>query len=146
MENKKFNAIGVVEVTFFTNALILLDEMLKAADVHLVASEKKLGGRMVSIIIGGDTSSVNAAIEAALQAGSRVGEKNIKVAVTISNPHEEIRKLLNHIASPAEKKPEKEPVTEVKPEVTEEEKPEVTNETVKNTNQTQKPKTRRTKS
>ena len=41
---KKFNAIGVVEINFFTNALIVLDEMLKSSDVHLVACEKKLGG------------------------------------------------------------------------------------------------------
>ncbi len=94
---KNFNAIGVVEITFFTNALIVLDEMLKASDVHLVACEKKLGGRMVTIIVGGDTSSVNAAIETALDTGARVGEKNIKVAVSIPNPHPEIRKLLNLI-------------------------------------------------
>lgn len=94
---KNFNAIGVVEITFFTNALIVLDEMLKASEVHLVACEKKLGGRLVTIIVGGDTSSVNAAIETALDTGARVGEKNIKVAVSIPNPHPEIRKLLNLI-------------------------------------------------
>ncbi|MGL5256936.1 MAG: BMC domain-containing protein [Proteocatella sp.] len=94
---KNFNAIGVVEITFFTNALIVLDEMLKASEVHLVACEKKLGGRMVTIIVGGNTSSVNAAIETALDTGERVGEKNIKVAVSIPNPHPEIRKLLNLI-------------------------------------------------
>lgn len=94
---KNFNAIGVVEITFFTNALIVLDEMLKASEVHLVACEKKLGGRLVTIIVGGDTSSVNAAIETALDTGARVGEKNIKVAVSIPNPHPEIKKLLNLI-------------------------------------------------
>lgn len=94
---KNFNAIGVVEITFFTNALIVLDEMLKASDVHLVACEKKLGGRMVTIIVGGDTSSVNAAIETALDTGAKVGEKNIKVAVSIPNPHPEIKRLLNLI-------------------------------------------------
>lgn len=95
MGNRTYNAIGVVEVNFFANALIVLDEMLKASEVHLVACEKTLGGRMVSIIVGGDTSAVNAAIEAALLTRQVVGEKNIKVAVTISNPHIEIRKLFN---------------------------------------------------
>ena len=95
MGNRTYNAIGVVEVNFFANALIVLDEMLKASEVHLVACEKTLGGRMVSIIVGGDTSAVNAAIEAALLTKQVVGEKNIKVAVTISNPHIEIRKLFN---------------------------------------------------
>ncbi len=101
MGNKPFNAIGVVEVNFFTNALIVLDEMLKASEVHLVACEKKLGGRMVTIIVGGDTSAVNAAIETALLTSQTVGEKNIKVAVTIPNPHMEIRKLLNLIQTPS---------------------------------------------
>lgn len=115
---KNFNAIGVVEITFFTNALIVLDEMLKASDVHLVACEKKLGGRMVTIIVGGDTSSVNAAIETALDTGARVGEKNIKVAVSIPNPHPEIRKLLNLIKQDTPKietaKPETAKAEEVK--------------------------------
>lgn len=117
---KNFNAIGVVEITFFTNALIVLDEMLKASDVHLVACEKKLGGRMVTIIVGGDTSSVNAAIETALDTGARVGEKNIKVAVSIPNPHPEIRKLLNLIKQDTPKieaaKPETAKAEEVKTE------------------------------
>lgn len=94
---KKFNAIGVVEINFFTNALIVLDEMLKSSDVHLVACEKKLGGRMVTIIVAGDTSSVNAAVETAIASGDKIGSDNIKVAVSISNPHSEIRKLLNLI-------------------------------------------------
>lgn len=157
MENKHFNAIGVVEITFFTNALIVLDEMLKSADVHLVACEKKLGGRMVSIIVGGDTSSVNASVEAALQAGSMVGPQNIKVAVTISNPHPQIRKLLNYISSPNQNPPEEpqKKVSQTQDEDTElqekklQNEPETENEkleTDKNINQTQKPKIRRTKS
>lgn len=153
MENKHFKAIGVVEITFFTNALIVLDEMLKAADVHLLACEKKLGGRMVSIIVGGDTSSVNASIEAALQAGNRVGEKNIKVAVTISNPHPEIRKLLNYIALPIENMPEQtqnasdtqdEKNDNIEAQIQESQAPEAQKESGKQI--TPKPKTRRTKS
>jgi len=128
MKNTDFSAIGVVEINFFTNALVVLDEMLKSSDVHLVSSEKKLGGRMVTIIVGGDTSSVNAAIEAASATGDRIGEENIKVAVTISNPHPEIRKLLNAV-----EKPQK--ITD-----------KASDENVKTSNQTQKPKTRRTKS
>ena len=72
MNKKNFSAIGVVEINFFTNALIALDEMLKASDVHLVSCEKKLGGRMVTIIVGGDTSSVNAAIEAVYATRGRI--------------------------------------------------------------------------
>jgi microcompartment protein CcmL/EutN len=95
----KLNAIGVVEVNYFTNSVVVLDEMLKASDVELVSIHKKLGGRMVHSVIAGETSAVNAAIEAAENAKSIVGEKNIKVAVTISNPHPEVIKLLNLINS-----------------------------------------------
>ncbi|MEM1484477.1 BMC domain-containing protein [Oscillospiraceae bacterium PP1C4] len=88
-------AIGVVEVSFYSNALLLLDEMLKASDVQLAGYQKTLGGRMVHLIIEGDTSSVEAAIEAANRARSVIGEKNLKVAVVISNPHSEILRLIN---------------------------------------------------
>jgi microcompartment protein CcmL/EutN len=95
--NLKINAIGVVEVSFYTNAVTVLDEMMKASDVELVSCHKKLGGRMVHSIVAGETSAVNAAVEAANKAKSIVGEDNVKVAVTISNPHPEIIKLLNMI-------------------------------------------------
>lgn len=97
MINLKINAIGVVEVNFYTNAVTVLDEMMKASNVELVSCHKKLGGRMVHSIVAGETSSVNVAIEAANAAKSIVGEDNVKVAVTISNPHPEIIKLLNMI-------------------------------------------------
>lgn len=100
MSTYEFNAIGVVEVSFYTSAVIILDEMLKASEVTLVSCEKTLGGRLVSIIVGGDTSSVNASVEVAEQLGKVVGEKNIKVAVSILNPHPEIIKLLNLINKP----------------------------------------------
>ena len=166
MNKKNFSAIGVVEINFFTNALIALDEMLKASDVHLVSCEKKLGGRMVTIIVGGDTSSVNAAIEAVYATGGRIGEKNIKVAVAISNPHPEIKRLLN-LAEDKQDKQDKqdnqaqnisaEPAQSVQAEDSADqaeksadeapaaEPPQEAQDNVKQTNQTQKPKTRRTK-
>ena len=52
---------------------------------------------MVTIIVAGDTSSVNASVETAIASGDKIGADNIKVAVSISNPHPEIRKLLNLI-------------------------------------------------
>lgn len=93
----KMNAIGVVEVNYFANSVVILDAMLKAADVELVSCHKTLGGRMVHTIVAGETSAVNATIEAANAARDIVGENNLKVAVTISNPHPEIIKLLNLI-------------------------------------------------
>lgn len=89
------DAIGVVEVNFYTNAVVVLDEMLKASSVELISCHKKLGGRMVHIVISGKTSDVNAAIEAARNAEGKIGEGNIKVAITISNPDPEVIKLMN---------------------------------------------------
>ena len=161
MNKKNFSAIGVVEINFFTNALIALDEMLKASDVHLVSCEKKLGGRMVTIIVGGDTSSVNAAIEAVYATGGRIGEKNIKVAVAISNPHPEIKRLLNLAEDKQDNQAQNisaEPAQSVQAEDSADqaeksadeapaaEPPKEAQDNVKQTNQTQKPKTRRTKS
>lgn len=93
----KMNAIGVVEVNFYSNAVVVLDEMMKTSDVEMVSCHKLLGGRMVHSVVAGETSAVNAAIEAANNAKTIVGEKNVKVAVTISNPHPEVIKLLNMI-------------------------------------------------
>lgn len=93
MINYKYNAIGIVEISFYTNALIVLDEMLKASEVTLLHWEKLLGGRMVSIIIGGETSAVQSAIDVALKMGDKVGEKNIKIAIAIPSPHPQIMKL-----------------------------------------------------
>lgn len=161
MNKKNFSAIGVVEINFFTNALIALDEMLKASDVHLVSCEKKLGGRMVTIIVGGDTSSVNAAIEAVYATGGRIGEKNIKVAVAISNPHPEIKRLLNLAEDKQDNQTQNisaEPAQSVQAEDSADqaeksadeapaaEPPQEAQDNAKQTNQTQKPKTRRTKS
>jgi microcompartment protein CcmL/EutN len=161
MNKKNFSAIGVVEINFFTNALIALDEMLKASDVHLVSCEKKLGGRMVTIIVGGDTSSVNAAIEAVYATGGRIGEKNIKVAVAISNPHPEIKRLLNLAEDKQDNQAQNisaEPAQSVQAEDSADqaeksadeapaaEPPQEAQDNAKQTNQTQKPKTRRTKS
>lgn len=151
MENKQFGAIGVVEINFFTNAMVVLDEMLKASEVRLVACEKKLGGRLVSIIVGGSTSSVNAAVETALSMGDKVGQSNIKVAVAISNPHPEIRKLLTLIQTVnkpeiqenkeiAEEtgKLEQNDVSELPVQIESEKKPEIA--TVKNSSKRQKSK------
>ncbi|MGO5051654.1 BMC domain-containing protein [Lachnospiraceae bacterium LCP25S3_G4] len=89
------NSIGVVEVNYYSNSVVVLDEMLKASNVELASCHKKLGGRMVHTVVTGKTSDVNAAIEAAKLSVGKVGKENVKVAVTISNPHPEVVKLMN---------------------------------------------------
>lgn len=94
-----YSAIGVVEINFYTNAVVVIDEMLKSADVGIISCHKSLGGRMVHSVIAGRTSSVDAAIESAKQAGNKIGRQNVKVAVTISNPHPEIIKMMNMLVT-----------------------------------------------
>ena len=69
--------------------------MCKTADVHFVTWEKKLGGRLVTIIIRGDVSAVKQAVEAA----EANGIKKPVCAVVIPSPHEEVLKIVNGSAN-----------------------------------------------
>ena len=60
------NAYGFVEITGVVAAMDAVDIMGKAADVHLASWERKLGGRLVTLIIEGDVSSVKTAVDAAV--------------------------------------------------------------------------------
>lgn len=91
------NAIGVLETSYYANTVVVVDWALKAAEVEIVSCHKKLGGKMCHTVLTGETSAIQAAMEAARQSGQLVGDDNIKVAVSISNPHPEILKLLNMI-------------------------------------------------
>ncbi len=84
-----YSAVGVVEISFLTNAIVMLDELLKTSDVKLVGCEKTLGGRMVTIIVEGTVS----AVDMAMQRAEGMNNKDLKVAVTISKPHPELTKL-----------------------------------------------------
>ena len=81
-------ALGFVELPNLCDAIETLDEMLKTAAVEFVTWEKKLGGRLVTIIVTGSVSSVEAAVETA-KADSRV-----KSSLVIAAPHEEVRKIV----------------------------------------------------
>lgn len=90
-----WNAIGVVEVTSYANTVVVMDSMLKAANVGIVSFHKKLGGKMVRGVVAGEVSAVEASIDAAEGGRKQIGKENLKVAVCISNPHPEVVKLLN---------------------------------------------------
>ncbi|EXG86475.1 MULTISPECIES: BMC domain-containing protein [Lacrimispora] len=91
------NAIGVLEINYYANTVVVVDQALKAAEVEIVSCHKKLGGRMCHTVLAGETSAVRAAVEAAKEAGRIVGDDNVKVSVSIENPHPEVLKLLNMI-------------------------------------------------
>lgn len=89
------NAYGFFEIPSTSAAIDALDIMCKTADVEFVTWEKKLGGRLVTIIIRGSVSDVAQAIETA-------AVKAIKkpvATVVIPNPHEEIIKIIKKSAS-----------------------------------------------
>ncbi len=81
---------GFIEITGVVAAVDALDIMCKTADVTLATWERKLGGRLVTIVIQGEVAACTQAVEAAV-------EKAIKKPVStgvIANPHEEIVKLV----------------------------------------------------
>ena len=88
-------AYGFFEIPGVTAAVVAIDIMCKTAEVELVTWEKKLGGRLVTIIIRGDVSAVQQAIEAA-EAG---GIKKPVCTVVIPSPHEEVLKIVNGSAN-----------------------------------------------
>ena len=69
MINLRQSAIGVLEVSYFANTVVVVDQALKAAQVELVSCHKRLGGKMCHTVLAGSTSGVEAAMEAARAAG-----------------------------------------------------------------------------
>ncbi|MCM0649231.1 BMC domain-containing protein [Clostridium swellfunianum] len=90
---KQYEAVGIVDVKYYTLALQVLDAMCKASEVEFLGSEKALGGRLVTIIVGGSISNVQAAVEAAREV-CEGREDFLKNAVVITRPHEEIMKFI----------------------------------------------------
>ena len=99
---------GFIEITGVVAAIDALDIMCKTADVELASWERKLGGRLVTIIIEGDVSAVTEAVEAAVAGAIK---KPASYAV-IARPHEEIVKLVELSASRWKKKKDCEDETE----------------------------------
>ena len=73
-------------------AIAGLDAMVKTADVELIHVEKRLGGRLVTVVVEGTVSAVTAALEAGRAAAAEVG--NVKLCEVIARPHPEIMKFL----------------------------------------------------
>lgn len=88
-------SLGLVEVQSVTAAIDALDIMCKTAEVEFVTWERRLGGRLVTIIVTGQISAVKQAVEAAK-------EKCIiapAACAVIANPHEETVRILEISAS-----------------------------------------------
>lgn len=88
-------SLGFIEISGVVAAVDALDIMCKTSGVELATWERKLGGRLVTIIVRGDVAAVREAVSTAV-------EKAIKKPVAsgvIANPHEEIVKLVELSAS-----------------------------------------------
>lgn len=85
------NSLGFIEVSGVTAAVDALDIMCKSADVELVTWERKMGGRLVTIIVQGDVSAVTAAVDNAV---ARAIKKPV-ASLVIANPHEETMRIVN---------------------------------------------------
>ncbi len=86
-------SLGLVEVSSLGHAITMADEMLKAADVEFAATERRLGGRLVTIVVKGNVSAVTASVEAGKSFAKQVG--CFKAAEVIARPHPEIFKFLH---------------------------------------------------
>ena len=99
-------SLGFVEISGVAAAIDALDILCKTAAVEFVTWERKLGGRLVTIIVRGSVSAVTQAVEAA-------AEKAIKRPVAtavIANPHPETERLVRLSASRLTKKKDPAPM------------------------------------
>ena len=85
-------AIALLEVQALVAAIAGLDAMVKAANVKLIHVEKRLGGRLVTVVVEGSVSDVKAAREAGKVAAAEVG--NVKLAEVIARPHPDVMSFL----------------------------------------------------
>ena len=93
-------SLGLIEVSGVTAAVDCLDIMCKSADVEFVTWERKLGGRLVTVVVEGQVSAVTAAVENAM---ANAIKKPVSHAV-IASPHAEVQRLLELSASRIKKK------------------------------------------
>ena len=89
------NAYGFIEITGVVAAIDALDIMCKTADVALATWERKLGGRLVTLVIEGEVEAVKQAVEA----GSTLAIKKPVATGVLANPHPEIVKIVDISAS-----------------------------------------------
>ncbi len=86
-------SIGLVEISGLGDAIRTLDEMCKVADVEFVATERKLGGRLVTVVVRGELTAVKASVEKGVKTASGFG--TLKASQVIARPHKEILPYLH---------------------------------------------------
>ena len=90
---QKKQSIGLLEVEGLVASIEGLDSMLKTSAVRLVHTEKRLGGRLVTYVIKGSVSAVEAAVANGITAAQKLGK--VYGHEVIANPHDEIIKFFD---------------------------------------------------
>ena len=88
-----YGAFGLVEVLGSANAVLVVDQMLKTADVEFCTWDTKCGGH-ATVFMSGDVAAVTAAVQ-------RVSEAplcDVVASAVISNPSEETVRLVEESA------------------------------------------------
>ena len=84
---KANKSIGIIETKGFTPLILAADTAVKAASVDIV-EWRQVGSGFVSIVIEGEVAAVRSAVDAAVDAASRVGE--ITSSTVIARPADEL--------------------------------------------------------
>jgi ethanolamine utilization protein EutM len=84
-------ALGMIETRGLIGSIMAADAMVKSADVSLIKQEK-VDAALVTVLVEGDVSAVQAAVEAGMDAASRVG--GLISAHVIPHPDEGIKQIL----------------------------------------------------
>ncbi len=127
------SALGFIETKGLLAAIEGADAMLKAADVHLL--EKHLvGGGLVTITVAGEVSAVEASVDAAVAAISRISGSVLFSHHVIARHYDELDRIITTcvpapVQNEAETKQSEKCEAPVLPEVEVAEEPEATPET-----------------
>ncbi|ASN04348.1 BMC domain-containing protein [Virgibacillus necropolis] len=97
-------ALGMIETRGLIGSIEAADVMVKAANVNLVKQEK-IDAALVTILVEGDVSAVQAAVEAGRDAAQRVGE--LVAHYVIPHPDDQTREVLMKEDSPEQTKERK---------------------------------------
>lgn len=89
-------ALGLIETKGLIGSIEALDAMVKAADVQLV-NQEKVEGALVAVMVEGDVSAVQAAVDAGREAAQRVGE--LIASHVIPHPDPSVKDVLKHSKS-----------------------------------------------
>jgi carbon dioxide concentrating mechanism protein CcmK len=86
-------AVGMIETKGFPAVVEAADAMVKAARVTLVGYEK-IGSGLVTVIVRGDVSEVQASVAAGIESANRVNGGEVVSTHIIARPHENLEYVL----------------------------------------------------